>query len=299
MRAISYKNEEFNLKEPFKGLFTQGMVCHETYKDNENNWVSPDEIEIINEEKVLKKDNSVKIITGSSESMSKSKKNTIDPQKIIDQFGADSVRLFILSDSPPEKDVQWSDNGIVSAYKFIQKLWTLNQKIHDEVKKNYSTDSSQKITKFTNLFIKKITKNLNNFSYNIIIANLHEMHSFLSSEINNQYKKNTLLENYRKILISITPIVPHFSNECLELFGFNKDELSWPSYNEDLLADDNANIVVQINGKKRKVIQTKMEIGENDLLALIQKDTTLKKYIEDNKVKKTIYIKNKLINIIL
>ena len=189
MRAISYKNEEFNLKEPFKGLFTQGMVCHETYKDNENNWVSPDEIEIINEEKVLKKDNSVKIITGSSESMSKSKKNTIDPQKIIDQFGADSVRLFILSDSPPEKDVQWSDNGIVSAYKFIQKLWTLNQKIHDEVKKNYSTDSSQKITKFTNLFIKKITKNLNNFSYNIIIANLHEMHSFLSSEINNQYKK--------------------------------------------------------------------------------------------------------------
>jgi leucyl-tRNA synthetase len=125
------------------------------------------------------------------------------------------------------------------------------------------------------------------------------MHSFLSSEINNQYKKNTLLENYRKILISITPIVPHFSNECLELFGFNKDELSWPSYNEDLLADDNANIVVQINGKKRKVIQTKMEIGENDLLALIQKDTTLKKYIEDNKIKKTIYIKNKLINIII
>ena len=299
MRAISYKNEEFNLKEPFKGLFTQGMVCHETYKDNENNWVSPDEIEIINEEKVLKKDNSVKIITGSSESMSKSKKNTIDPQKIIDQFGADSVRLFILSDSPPEKDVQWSDNGIVSAYKFIQKLWALNQKIHDEVKKNYSTDSSQKITKFTNLFIKKITKNLNNFSYNIIIANLHEMHSFLSSEINNQYKKNTLLENYRKILISITPIIPHFSNECLELFDFNKDELSWPTYNEDLLADDNANIVVQINGKKRKIIQTKVGISENDLLALIQKDTTLKKYIEDNKIKKTIYIKNKLINIII
>jgi len=241
----------------------------------------------------------VKINTGSSESMSKSKKNTIDPQKIIDQFGADSVRLFILSDSPPEKDVQWSDNGIVSAYKFIQKLWTLNQKIQDEVKKDYLTDSSQKITKFTNLFIKKITKNLNNFSYNIIIANLHEMHSFLSSEINNQYKKNTLLENYRKILISITPIIPHFSNECLELFDFNKDELSWPTYNEDLLADDNANIVVQINGKKRKIIQTKVGISENDLLALIQKDTTLKKYIEDNKIKKTIYIKNKLINIII
>ena len=108
MQAISYKNNNIDLKEPFKGLFTQGMVCHETYKDPENNWISPDEITVKDGKKVLKKDNSTEIKVGPIESMSKSKRNTIDPEKIIDAYGADSVRLFILSDSPPEKDVQLS-----------------------------------------------------------------------------------------------------------------------------------------------------------------------------------------------
>ena len=126
MHAISYKNNEMDLKEPFKGLFTQGMVCHETYKDLDNNWVSPDEIETIGDKKVLKKDNSIEVKVGPTESMSKSKKNTIDPEKIIQDYGADAVRLFILSDSPPEKDVQWSEEGIISSSKFIQKLWTLH-----------------------------------------------------------------------------------------------------------------------------------------------------------------------------
>ena len=201
MHAISHKNANLNLKEPFKGLFTQGMVCHETYKDDDNNWISPDEIETINGEKVLKRDNSVKVKIGQSESMSKSKRNTIDPQKIIDLYGADAVRLFILSDSPPEKDVQWSEEGIISAYKFIQKLWTLHLNIKDEIDKNHPKDSSGQLNKFTNHFIKKMTNNLNNFSYNIIIANLHEMYSFLFNEIKNDYSKETLLENYKKFLL--------------------------------------------------------------------------------------------------
>jgi leucyl-tRNA synthetase len=102
--------KDFNLTEPFEGLFTQGMVCHETYKDNNDNWVSPDEVIItINGEKFLKKDKNQKIKIGPSESMSKSKKNTIDPESIIENYGADAARLFIISDSPPEKDIQWSD----------------------------------------------------------------------------------------------------------------------------------------------------------------------------------------------
>jgi leucyl-tRNA synthetase len=108
------------------------MVCHETYKDKNNNWVSPDEL-ITKMEKNFLKDNKEPVKVGPSESMSKSKKNTIDPEKIIKDYGADSVRLFILSDSPPEKDVQWSDEGINSSYKFIQKLWVLNQKIIEEI----------------------------------------------------------------------------------------------------------------------------------------------------------------------
>ncbi len=132
MRALSYGNSNFKIFEPFEGLFTQGMVCHETYKDSDNNWVSPEEIETIDGKKFLKKNPSKRITVGPSESMSKSKKNTIDPENIIRNYGADAARLFILSDSPPEKDVQWSEEGIISSYKFIQKLWNLNSKILSE-----------------------------------------------------------------------------------------------------------------------------------------------------------------------
>ena len=112
--ALDYKNDKFELKEPFQGLFTQGMVCHETYKDENNKWVSPDEVETKDGKNYFIKNNpNRKINVGPSESMSKSKKNTIDPEKIIENYGADSVRLFMLSDSPPEKDVQWSDHCLL------------------------------------------------------------------------------------------------------------------------------------------------------------------------------------------
>jgi leucyl-tRNA synthetase len=192
MQALSYQNEKFKVKEPFKGLFTQGMVCHETYKDQNNNWLSPEEVTSINGKKYLKDNTSVEVKVGSSESMSKSKKNTIDPENIIQSYGADSVRLFILSDSPPEKDVQWSEEGIISSYKFVQKLWSLHKKIIDEIKKEHNEDSSDNLIKFTNKLIKKISENLENFNYNIFIANIHEMHSYMVKEINNKYyKKNT------------------------------------------------------------------------------------------------------------
>ena len=129
MRSIAYKNNDFKFKEPFKGLFTQGMVCHETYKDENNNWLSPEEIEFRENKYFLKNNPSSVVKVGPSESMSKSKKNVIDPENIINNYGADAVRFFILSDSPPEKDVQWSDQGMLSAYKFVQKFWTLHQKI--------------------------------------------------------------------------------------------------------------------------------------------------------------------------
>ena len=120
VEIISLENKEISINEPFKGLFTQGMVCHETYKDKNNNWVNPEDISTDDGKKFYIKNQPDNFVTiGPSESMSKSKKNTIDPEKIIETYGADAVRLFILSDSPPEKDVQWSDNGMASSYKFI------------------------------------------------------------------------------------------------------------------------------------------------------------------------------------
>ena len=188
--------------------------------------------------------------------MSKSKKNTIDPEKIIADCGADSVRLFILSDSPPEKDVQWSEQGIASSLKFIQKLWNLNLKLITEIKKNNSSDSDNEIEKFTNKFIKKITNDLENFHYNVIIASMHQMCSYLNKQIEKGYTKISLIENYKKILIAINPVLPHFSNECLEMIG-NNHAIKWPSYNEKIIEENEVIIVLQINGKKRGIINTK------------------------------------------
>ena len=297
MQALSYQNEKFTIKEPFTGLFTQGMVCHETYKDQNNNWLSPEQVTSINGKKYLKNNTSIEIKVGSSESMSKSKKNTIDPENIIKSYGADSVRLFILSDSPPEKDVQWSEEGIISSYKFIQKLWALHQKIIDEIKKNHNEDSSDNLIKFTNKFIKKITQNLDNFNYNIIIANIHEMHTYMNKEINNKYTKKSLIENYSKILTLLEPIIPHLTNEAFKEIG--GDKISWPNYDENLIIEDIITFVIQINGKKRGTLEVNMNVLEEEILKKINQDKKLKKYLNEKEIKKKIFIPNKLMNIII
>ena len=298
MLALSYQNNKLKIKEPFQGLFTQGMVCHETYKNDNNQWLSPDEVETIRGQKFEKNNIAKKVIVGPSESMSKSKKNTIDPERIIENYGADSARLFILSDSPPEKDVQWSDEGIASSSKFVQKLWQLDKIIAEEILKNHKMDTDNKLTKYTNQFIKKMTENLKTFSYNKLIANLYEMYSFFSNHIKNNYKRDTITENYNKILITMMPIIPHFASECIQRNNFQKNQL-WPSYDEKILIEENVNFVVQVDGKKRGLIETSKEISEENLLKLIMKNNNLAKYLNNKKIKKKIFIKGKLINLIL
>jgi leucyl-tRNA synthetase len=296
MQALTYQSNTLEIKEPFNGLFTQGMVCHETYKDENDNWVSPDELVIRNGEKFFKKtDRPVKI--GPSESMSKSKKNTIDPEKIIKNYGADSVRLFILSDSPPEKDVQWSDEGINSSYKFIQKLWVLNQKIIQEIKADHPPNQNNDIEKITNKFIKDITNNIENFSYNKIIDNFHETYSALNKIILHKIDKGKLIENYKKILVVISPVIPHFSSECMEMID-DKQNLLWPKVEEKFLIEDKINFIVQFNGKTRKIIISKKDTSESLLLDKIKEDKKLNDHLINKDIKKKIFIPNKLINII-
>ena len=230
--------------------------------------------------------------------MSKSKKNVIDPEDIIDNYGADSVRLFILSDSPPEKDVQWSEQGMLSSYKFIQKLWVLNLQITDEIKKNYTNDADDEFKKITNSFINNVTENLSKFTYNKIIANFHEIHSSLSKLLQKKYSSKTIIENYKKILICMIPVIPHFANECIELLE-DRSEITWPDINKKLLIDESVNFVIQINGKKRGLIRVNRDISENDILKLVKENTEINKYIKNQELKKKIFVPNKLINIIV
>ena len=297
MKALSFKNDNFNINEPFKGLFTQGMVCHETYKDKHSNWVSPEDIVTINGKKYLKNNRSEEVKVGASESMSKSKKNAIDPENIIQLYGADAVRLFILSDSPPEKDVQWSDDGIISSYKFLQKLWSLNSEILNEIKKEHPKDHGNNLNKITNKFIKKVNDCLDNFSYNVLIASFHEMYSLLKNEIKNPYTAEMLVNNYKKILIIMIPVIPHFAYEALE--NINVNNPTWPEYDKQFLIENIVAVVIQINGKKRALLSLKRNLNQEQVIKEIYKEKNISKYLENMKIKKIIYIKDKLINIII
>jgi len=299
MRALGKDEKKFIGLEPFEGLFTQGMVCHETYKDKNNKWLSPEEIET-NDGKnyFIKNKPQEKVKVGPSESMSKSKKNTIDPQSMIDNFGADAVRFFILSDSPPEKDVQWSEQGMISAYKFIQKFWSLHNKILKIKNKELEIEENNNFEKFTNQMIDKLQKNLENFHYNVIIANIHEIYNFISKIIDKNIEINNLKKNYIKILKSIFPVMPHFASECLYQLGEDR-VMKWPEINKQFLNNKINNIVIQVNGKKRDVMTLNSDVKEADLINKIKNNEKLKNFVNGKKIKKTIYVQNKLINLII
>ena len=299
MKALGYKNDDLKFSEPFEGLFTQGMVCHETYKDQDNNWLSPDEIEFVNNQYQKKKDPSKKVKVGPSESMSKSKKNVIDPENIISSYGADAVRLFILSDSPPEKDVQWSEQGMIASYKFLQKLWTLHCKIKQKIKNNISVnENNSELEKFTNQMVNKITNNLDNFNYNVIIANIYETYNFINKEIEKNIPGKLLEDNYKKILILLSPAIPHLTAECLEDLGTSK-EVEWPQVDNRFINEDKVNYIIQINGKKRAILNESRDIDQNSLLNKIKLNKLSEKYLKDKSINKIIFVKNRLINLLI
>ena len=295
MRALSYKNDNFTYTEPFESLFTQGMVCHETYKSEKGKWLNSDEIEKISSGEIVVKNSKEKVIVGLSEAMSKSKKNTVDPEEMINTYGADSIRWFILADSPPERDVQWSIEGVSAAYKFIQKLWKLNLEIKN--KKNASSNTDDIVLeKLVNKTIYNITKNLENFQYNVVVANVHEIYNvFIEKLASDRVSTNILNMSWNKIIMLLMPTIPHFAHECL---GSAEKNFKWPAYNSKLLKDENCTIVIQVDGRKRGSFAMQVESKEDMVTEKAKAIDNVAKYIGEKKIIKKIYIKNKLINFI-
>ena len=295
MRALAFKNKKFNYTEPFKSLFTQGMVCHETYKNEENQWLYPDEVEKNDNGNFVTKKNKKKVVVGSSEAMSKSRKNIVDPEEMINEYGADSIRWFMLSDSPPERDVQWSLEGVSAAFKFIQKLWKLN---NDILYKINSTSESQDhaLQKAVNKTVYNITKNLDNFQYNVVIANIHEIYNLLYDHVvNNQTSNKTLINEWEKITMLLMPLTPHLAHEFCE--KLNK-KFYWPKYDPKLLKDENCTIVIQVDGRKRGAVEVPINSQELIIIKKSKEVGNVSKYLKNSTTIKNIYIKNKLVNFI-
>jgi leucyl-tRNA synthetase len=291
--------EEYKLKfsEPFQNLFTQGMVCHPTFKTKDNKWIFPKDV-IQEKDSFFTKDKE-KVFRGDSQAMSKSKKNIVDPDDIIKIYGADSVRWFILSDSPPDKDIQWSDNGIQGAYKYIQKIWKTYEKI-----KLYKKENEQTGNKFLveiNSLIKDITDCITKFHINVAVAKLYVFLNIISDELE---KKNTELEGiigaYKKYLIIISVFIPFVSNECWEKITGKNDlnEQNWPKTEDFSLTKENFDIVIQINGKKRAIINANKDEKEENILSKSLAIKNIKVILEQKIIKKKIFLKNKLLNIV-
>ena len=298
MKAIKKCNNKIKYSEPFNNLFTQGMVCHETYKDLSGNWLYPDEIKITSKKKAIKILDKSEVTIGPSESMSKSKKNTVDPETMIKQYGTDAVRWFILSDSPPEKDIQWSDTGVFSSNKFLQKIWNLNQTILNRVdaKKN---DGEKKIfEEKINLYVYKIDNAINNFQFNVAIAQFYEVYRYFNESIKSKISTKVLTDNIIKIMKLMIPFTPHLAHECLSNLNC-KEVNKWPKINEKVLKNIKINMVIQVNGKTRDVLSIKKDLNQTEIDKLIMKSSKANKHLVNKKIIKTIFIKNKIINYII
>ena len=295
-KGINTYNKELNISEPFKNLFTQGMVCHESYKDEKGNWLYPDEVVKLNNTTYQKKDDKTKVVVGPAESMSKSKKNTVDPETMINQYGADSVRWFILSDSPPEKDVQWSDAGVVSANKFLQKIWNLNFLVLKRKEVLFDKNLDKKFSKKIDVYVNKIDHSIKKFRFNVSIALFYEMYSFIRDHLNlkisNIAFKNSLIK-FMKLMI---PFTPHLAHECLHSLDCKTTNF-WPQIDATNYIDE-IKFAIQINGKTRDIIEIKKDLNEKEINEIIRNESKAIKYLENVKIIKIIFVKNKIINYI-
>ena len=296
MRALKKNNNEIKDNEPFKGLFTQGMVCHETYKDQNGKWLNPSEVEKSSNGKYQKISDRTLVNVGPSESMSKSKKNVVDPESMIKSYGADAVRWFILSDSPPEKDIQWSNQGVNAAYKFLQKIYNLCCIINKRSDNKNTLDKSFDLK--MNSYINKITQSINNFNLNVVVANVYEIYNLFNENLNKEITNRCIKKNLVKLMKILIPFTPHIAYECLEILG-EKEIKSWPKVDTKLILKEKIKMAIQINGKTRDVIEVDKGISQISVEKLCKDNVKIKDKILSKSINKIIFVKDRIINFIV
>jgi len=296
--TLALKDEfKFKFTEPFQNLFTQGMVCHPTFKTEKGEWVFPKDVKFQDGKYFL--DNNLKVFIGESQAMSKSKKNIVDPDDIIKIYGSDAVRWFILSDSPPDRDIQWSDSGIQGAYKYIQKIWRICEKIssYQKINENFDKIFLVKI----DILVKEISECVEKFQMNVAVAKLYTFLNLINEEVEKLgVDKNNLIDVFKKYLIIISAFIPYIANECWEKIT-KKNDLAvqeWPRFNNESLKKNEFNVVIQINGKKRAIINAINNESEENIFSKSLAIKNIKVILEEKKIIKKIFVKNKLLNIV-
>ncbi len=294
-----------NIEEPFKGLFTQGMVGHETYKSSTGEWLAPDEVESLDGEGFFQTKNKTKVLVGRSEKMSKSKKNTVDPAHIITTYGADAARLFVLSDSPPSRDMEWTDKGIEGAWKYLNKLWRLAVQVPETKEPLPSLDSMEPaladLLRLTNISIKRITEAIEGFRYNSAVANIRELTNGISGlDLTIDGAAPVVKFSMLKLAQLANPFIPHLTEEIWNRLGGAGllVEQPWPVFDPSLVSDDLLTMAVQVNGKLRGTIQVSKNSSDTECKTKAMILPTVKAQLVGKEIQRVIVIQSKIINFI-
>lgn len=300
-----------DIREPFKNLFTQGMVCCISYKNSKGEWLFPNEVQKNENGEYVEVSTGEPVTVGRLEKMSKSKKNVIDPDVIIKNYGADALRLFIVSDTPPERDFPWSDEGLDGSWRFINRVWRLfaylQQKgVHaDQIKEldfNTLSDEMKNLFKALHKTIKEVSNALESRAMNKAIAFIREFVNVIY-EVLEKVNENKLIFSIvaRDLIRLLAPISPHICEEAWAMFGF-KDLVSqngWPEYSEQYISTNIVNLPVQVNGKLRGTIEVLPNMSEEDVIVMALNLNSVMKAMGNNDIKKQIYIKGKVLNFVV
>ncbi len=303
--------------EPFKSLLTQGMVCHPTFKNQKGEWVYASDVIKDENGDFVDMNSKEKLFQGRSEKMSKSKKNVVELANIIDAYGADTARLFMLSDSPPERNLEWSESGIEGSWKYINRIWKLvlahqflaggeviniNQSIN-------AYDSKQvELIKLNHKTILMVKQDLEKMVFNCAIAKIREFSNFIEKfaaekfDQENQGDRKIMLLSLNNLILLLSPILPHLAEELWQKLG-NQTPISagvaFPSYLQNLTTEEQVNIAIQVNGKLRNVLKLEKNLNQLELESIALSDEVVKKHLNQKEIKKIIFVPDKLLNIVV
>jgi leucyl-tRNA synthetase len=309
-RAMSASGH-LSLAEPFAGLFTQGMVQHESYKSTDGRWLYPEEVEFgtaaDGSRTATLKGGNEPVVIGRVEAMSKSKRNTVDPGAIIARYGADTARWFILSDNPPERDMEWTESGVAGAYRFTQRVFrmveaalpslpTADTQAHDD------TDSAAKdLRRATHRAIAAVTEALESFAFNVAVARLYEFANAIDAA------KDAAGAARREALEMLArlsaPMMPHLAEECWAMLRPGTDalvaQLPWPEAEAALLAADRVKLAVQVLGKLRATIEVPVGASEESIFAAAEAEENVQRAIGGKPIRKRIHVPGRVVNLVV
>jgi leucyl-tRNA synthetase len=298
------------IEEPFAGLFTQGMVCHETYQNADGNWLYPEEVKEDGTGGMVTLADNFPVTIGRSVSMSKSKRNVVDPEEIIESYGADTARLFMLSDSPPERDLEWSDTGIKGAWRYLGSLWRMVmeftessaakniERTSDEVG-NAASDSALRTIHQT---IEGVTLDLEKFHFNRAVARIRQLTNALGELQSNKHSSaEVYLQGLKIVVRLLAPMTPHICTELWQHLDPNNSlfNMAWPTADPKYLQEDNIVLPVQVNGKKRATITLPSGHDKAAAEKAALADEGVQRAIAGKAVRKVIVVPGKIVNVVL